>query len=1098
LIIALAGACSPGPEPLFTDVSDATGIDFSNDITETDELNVLNFEYMYNGGGIAVGDVNGDGLPDLYFTGNQVADRLYLNKGGLKFEDVTDRAGVAGRQGWKTGVTMADVNGDGLLDIYVCYSGKGDAASRANQLFINQGVKDGVPVFKDEAAAYGLDAIGTNSTQAAFFDYDRDGDLDMFLLDHATMFYAPFANTSKLRTKRHPYFSNRLYRNDGGHFTDVSEQAGIKGGGNNFGLGLAIADVNGDGWPDIYTTNDYEEQDFLYLNNHDGTFRDVTKTSIRHISKYGMGCDMADYNNDGLTDIIVMDMLPEDNRRQKLLRGPDEYDKYQLLIDSGYFHQNMRNTLQLNQGVRPDGVPVFSEIGQLAGVSNTDWSWSPLLADFDNDGYKDLFVTNGYLHDYTNMDFLTYTVEDYRQRYGNKVLLSDLVKEMPQTRLPCYAFRNRGDLGFENVSAAWGVNRPGISNGCVYADLDNDGDLDLVVNCLDERARVYRNNRERTLGDHFLGIRLRQEGMNDFAVGARVTIEGGSGRKQYFEMQPVRGFQSSMDPVIHAGLGSDTLVKEICVRWPDGKSSRWRDVKANQTVTLTRGPVDDEAPSGQTKTLFEDVTAHSGIDVMPHQRKYVDFKYEPFLPYALSKEGPRLTKGDVNGDGLDDLFISMPGGQPSRLYLQTGEGKFVPAPAQPWKTDSLYENVQAAMFDADGDGDRDLYIVLQNSQPGVARDSIQDRLYINDGKGNFTPAQTSLPATAENRSCIAIADYDRDGKPDIFTGGRSIPGKYGVAPESFLLHNLSGGGAIRFADVTDKDAPGLGRVGMVTDACWADVNKDGWPDLIIVGDWMHVTLYINKGGHLADSSDVYHLTGTGGLWTRIIASDLDGDGNTDFILGGRAPNTQFKASASQPMTLCVNDYLNNGSSIPLLCYYIQGVSYPYASRDELVKTLPILKKKFLRYANYADATMKDIFDAEQLKGMRELKVEELRNCLLMNRGAGHFELKALPVQAQFSAVYGAAVGDVNGDGRNDLILCGNFYPFRVQLGREDASYGSVLLGGGGDDLHAMSYRESGWLTPGDIRDMVTVRTREGRLLYIIAKNDEAVQVMTKH
>lgn len=1089
-------SCKIQHKALFTDVTSSSGIDFSNNIAETDELNVLNFEYMYNGGGVAVGDLNGDGLPDIYFTGNQVPNKLYLNKGDLKFEDVTDRAGVAGKEGWKTGVTMADVNGDGLLDIYVCYSGKGDVASRANQLFINKGVKDGFPVFEEEAAAYGLDAPGTNSTQAVFFDYDHDGDLDMFLLNHATMFYAPFFNTDKLRTKRHPYFSNRLYRNDGGHFTDVSEIAGIKGGGNNFGLGVCVSDVNNDGWPDIYTTNDFEEQDFLYLNNHDGTFKDITKRAIKHISKYAMGCDIADYNNDGFEDIMVLDMLPEDNRRQKLLRGPDEYDKYHLLVDSGYFHQNMRNTLQLNAGIDSAGEPFFSEIGQLAGVSNTDWSWSPLIADYDNDGYKDLFISNGYLRDYTNMDFLTFTVEEYRQKYGDKVLLSDLVKEMPQTKLPNYIFRNKGDLTFENVGKAWGITSPTVSNGAVYADLDNDGDLDLIINNLDSKATIYRNNSQEISGNHFLRVQLQDTGMNRFAIGAKVSIQTSSGKKQILEMEPTRGFQSSVDPILHFGLGGDTLVKQIIVQWPDGRYSSFKNIKANQLIKLSPySPYINDKINVTTVSLFTDVTATSGLNFTQHENQYVDFKNEALLPYQISKEGPRLSKADVNGDGLEDVFIGAPKGQSAKLFLQTKQGTFIAAPSQPWKSDSLCEDIQSAFFDADGDGDMDLYVVSGGGETTSSPNQRQDRLYINDGKGNFSKAINALPQRAGNKSCVAIADYNRDGKPDIFIGGRSVPGKYGIAPESYLLKNESTKNKIQFVNSTATDAKGLQFAGMVTDACWIDINKDGWPDLIVVGDWMPVSIFINNKGKLENKTAEYNLTNTSGLWTRIIPTDIDGDGDTDFILGNLAPNTQFKASVKEPMTLCINDFLKTGSTQAILCYYIQGVSYPYPSHDELLTVLPVLKKKFLKYSTYANATLKDIFTPDELTGMKELKVTELKNCLLQNTGKAKFTLKELPQQAQFSAVFGADVEDINDDGKNDMILCGNFYPFQVQLGREDASYGSILLGNGKGNFHALPYKETGWLTPGDIRDMTTIKTKSGATLYILAKNNDAIQVI---
>lgn len=1081
---------------LFTDVSAESGIDFANEIRETEQLHILNFEYMYNGAGVAVGDINGDGLSDVYFSANQLPNKLYLNLGGMKFEDVTDGAGVGGKNGWKTGVTMADVDGDGRLDIYVCYSGKGTVADRANQLFINKTQKGQAPVFEEKAAAYGIDVPGSNSTQATFFDYDRDGDLDMFLLNHATMFYSPFFNTGKLRAKRHRYFSNYMFRNDGGHFTDVSEQAGIKGGGNNFGLGVAVSDLNNDGWPDLYTTNDYDEQDFLYLNNQDGTFREVAKSVLGHMAKYGMGCDVADYNNDGLMDIAVVDMMAEDNYRQKMLRGPDEYYRYNLMVDSGYHHQNMRNTLQMNQGFTAERNPVFSEIGQVAGVSNTDWSWASLFADFDNDGFKDLFITNGYWRDYTNMDFLAFDVDDYKRNHGTQDFGLDLVKKMRQTKISNYAFHNKGNLTFENLTEKWGLKEPSISHGAAYADLDNDGDLDLVVNNLGNRASVYRNENQGTGGNRYLRVKLKSAGANPFATGAKVTLQTSNGNMQVAEMIPTRGYQSSIEPVVHFGLGKEIRVTSVTVNWPDGRVSRHGDIQINRTIELSPDATAINAPvvSQGNTGLFTDVSTGSGIDFVQKENPFVDFKNELLLPWQLSRQGPRLTRADVNGDGLEDIFIGAPAGQRAQLYVQQGTGKFAASPSQPWDSDSGCEDIESAFFDADGDADPDLYVVSGGNEPHSNNGEVVDRLYLNDGKGHFSKTLNALPALTGRKACVAIADYNKDGRPDVFVGGRSVAGSYGKIPESYLLGNASSGRTTRFENRIAVDAKALQFAGMITDAEWADINQDSWPDLIVVGEWMPVKIFINNKGKLEEKARDFGLNKTNGLWTKVIPADLDGDGDLDFLLGNLAPNTQLRASETEPMRLCVNDFVRNGTTVAVLCYYIQGKSYPYASRDEIAAPMPVLKKKFRDYDSYAKAEMKDIFTAEQSKGMHELPVYHLKNSWIENKGGGKLALRELPVQAQFAPIQAAVAGDFDADGRPDVFAAGNFYPFRVQLGREDAGVG-MLIRGNHPGMHVAGFQTTGVVVGGDVRDMALVKGENNATWIVVSKNNGRVQVL---
>jgi hypothetical protein len=1003
---------------------------------------------------------------------------------------------------------MADVNGDGLLDIYVCYSGPGTDMERANELYINNGVKNGVPGFTESAKAYGLDAPGTYTTTVAFFDMDKDGDLDMFMVDHAAMFYNPFYNTDQLRAKRHPQAGNRLYRNDNGHFTDVSEQAHIYGSGLNFGLSVSIGDVNNDGWPDIYTTNDYDERDFLYLNDHDGTFREVLDKAAGHISEFAMGSDIADYNNDGLADIVVLDMLPESNHRQKLLRGADAYDKYTMRVEHGLHYQQMRNTLQLNRGVDSSGKPVFSEVGQLAGISSTDWSWAPLFADFDNDGWKDLFVSNGILRDITNLDFVKYTSgysSSYKEVGGDKKDMWKLVQDMPSTPLSNYIFRNDHALGFTNVTADWGIIQKGIHDGAVYADLDNDGDLDLVINNLNDGALVYRNN---TIGKggrqvaeaHYLRLRLKGEGLNTFGLGAKVEVRSELGR-QMQEEYTSRGFQSSVDPVMHIGLGRDSVVQSLMVRWPSGKESRLNNIRADTTLILeeagagkaevagARGPAIDDAGG----LVFKDVTAGSGIGFVHHQASTVDFKISPLLPFQLSKTGPCIAKGDVNGDGLEDLFVGASSGYESELYLQTREGRFVTAGDQPWNNTKEVTNADALFFDADGDGDLDLYLVSGGADFPLNDKRYQDRLFVNDGKGHFKLAPDALPAETVSGACVRAADIDRDGLPDLFVGGYVQPGLFPSPPESYVLRNKSKGGVIRFEKDDRQTDTTLSRCGMVADALWLDLNTDGWPDLVVAGPFIPISVFENHGGRLVNQTAAYGLGETQGWWCRLAAADVDGDGDSDIVAGNLGLNTQFRAGPLTPLTITYGDFDKDGVIDPLLCYYNGGKSYPYFTRDELFDQMPSKQKKFSRYADYADAQLTDIFSPEELATGKTIGIKTTVSVLLRREGKG-FRVTPLPVEAQVSAVNGILVRDLDGDGKDDLLLAGNFYPFRAQQGPLDAGMGVLLKGDGKGNFVPAPNMTTKLYMMGDIRNITGVRTAAG-LLIVAAKNMGPVQLI---
>ena len=1097
---------------LFTPLSVGDSkVDFANILTETDQENILKYEYFYNGGGVAVGDINNDGLADLYFTGNQVANKMYLNKGKLQFEDITAQAGVAGRKGWKTGVTLADVNGDGWLDIYVCYSAAANPEDRRNELYISNANANGKLSFAEQAKEYGLDAPGTFSTQTTFFDYDLDGDLDAFMVNHGNMFYAPFQNTTKLRNKRHPYFGNRLYRNNSISpqitqsasqqlpiFTDVSVEAGIHGGGVNFGLSASVCDLNNDGYPDLYVSNDYEEQDFLYLNNRDGKFKDITKSALAHLSRNTMGTDAADYNNDLRPDIVTLDMLPEDNRRQKLLKGPDEYDRYQLMLDSGYYHQNMRNMLQLNRGVSSDGSPVFSEIGQLAGISNTDWSWAALLADYDNDGLKDLLITNGIAKDFTNLDFVKYDMDEARQKaaaagldlstmeaYKRNMPTSDLIRKLPSTKVSNYIFKNNGNLTFSNATDDWGLNEPTISTGAAYADLDNDGDLDLILNNTNEPARIYKNNAESIAGNNYLKIKLKGTGKNTFGIGAKVFVKTANGT-QLQEMQPARGFQSGVDFVLNFGFGKTNKIEEVTVKWPNGATTLIKNPKPNSLIIADQAAAQNSilAPKTQNTTAFEDISARSGLDFRHVEDLYVDFKFEPLIPYQLSRQGPKLAKADVNRDGLDDVFVGGAAFQSGKLFLQNPNGTFTSAKTQPWAADAQAEDVGIVFFDADGDQDADLYVASGSNEWPEGSPQQQDRLYLNDGRGNFASATNALPKENNNGSCVAAADFDKDGDVDVFVGGRTRSGRFPEAAASMLLVNTKG----IFVQSADFNAPPL----LVTDATWADIDRDGWLDLAITSEWASVKIFRNNKGKLAEQST--GLEGLTGLWNKIVANDIDHDGDVDFLVGNLGTNTQWKASETQPMQMYVADFNQDDRPDPVLNYFVQGKSYPTATRDELLDQVAALRKKYVKYADYAEAQMSDIFDAKALEKAQILSLAELRSGWIENLGKGQFTFHALPIEAQFSMAQSFVVQDFNKDGIADVLIVGNFAPMRVQSGPCDASTGILLIANGKGSFKSADAFEAGLDVRGDVRDAISIKTKNGNLT-IISKNNAALQVL---
>jgi len=1057
-----------------------TGINFSNAVSENEALNILSYEYFYNGGGVAVGDINGDGLADLFFTGNMRPNRLYLNLGGCKFKDITDQAapGLGGRKdGWKTGATMADVNGDGLLDIYVCYSGKKAEDVRRNQLFINLGNNK----FQEEAKSYGLDDPGY-STQAAFFDYDNDGDLDMFLLNHNikkidNMEFASHKNEVDALA------GNKLFQNDNGHFTDVSKTAGIVQSPLTFGLGIAVADINKDGWQDIYVTNDYNEPDYLYLNNKNGTFNDHSKQMLRHHSHFSMGVDIADFNNDTQPDIFTLDMLPADNHRQKSLQLQENYETFELLRQQELYPQYMRNMLHLNNG---DGT--FSEIGQLAGVSKTDWSWCPLIADFDNDGYKDIYISNGYLRDYTNKDFLRYW-GDYKIKKAmakEPFLLMDLVTAMPSTSVPDYIFKNEHNLTFSNKQQEWGLNQTNMSNGAIYADLDNDGDLDLVVNTINQPASIYRNHSTDVHHTAYLGLKLQGTDKNTQAVGAKVFVYT-PGQVQYQEVNPNRGYLSCVSTVLNFGLGTNQKVDSVRVIWPNQTSQLLTGVKANQLLQLTGKPASKPVAKAATATPKQVFKPSAPLfDFKPEEVALNDFKRQLLMLFMYSKTAPVMVKADVNKDGLDDLFVSGAKDEVGKLYLQQPGAKFVEAPLG--RTTSLPTGTvaAAAFFDATGDGYPDLYVAKGGySLYEAGQDDLQDEFYLNDGKGHFTLSATALPQlNTGSKSCVRAADADNDGDIDIFVGGRVIPGRYPLPPTSYLLLN-DGKGKFTAANVP------FAQAGMVTDAQWVDLNKDGRKDLVLCGEMMPLTVWVNTPQGFKDQTSTYFTTPQTGFWFSLHVADVNADGQPDLIAGNLGLNSQLRASAQEPAALYYADFDNNGSIDPFLNFYVDGKSYPFVSRDELNDVIYPMRRRFTSYKAYADAVMTDIFSAEDLGKAGKLEATELRTTLFLNN-KGTFTPTELPVEAQFSMVTQITSGDYNHDGHRDLLLLGNHTDNRLKLGSMDANYGCLLQGDGKGHFSYVKQPAAGICVLGDVKSVSEITVNKQPYL-VVGVSDGPVQ-----
>ena len=1078
-------ASESAAQPLFEKVEAShSQVHFLNQLEYDRKFNIYTYRNFYNGGGVAIGDVNNDGLPDIYFTGNRVANKLYLNKGNLQFEDITELAGVAGARAWSTGVSMADVNGDGWLDLYVCNSGDIDGDNKQNELFINQG--DGT--FKDEAEAYGLADRGL-STHAAFFDYDRDGDLDAYLLNNS--YRNPVLNPMKnLRHIRDEAGGDKLYRNEGNKFVNVSEEAGIYGSAIGFGLGVTVGDVNGDHWQDIFISNDFFERDYLYLNNQDGTFSEVLENSMQTISAASMGADMADINNDALPDIFVTDMLPERNERLKQVTIFEDWDKHQFSYKHGYHYQFSRNMLHINNG---NGT--FSELGRLAGIEATDWSWGALFFDMDNDGLKDLFVANGIYRDITDLDYLNF-IDDPATK--EKILTDSgtnykaLIDPIPINPIPNYAYKNLGNFQFANKSEAWGLGTPVHSNGAAYGDLDNDGDLDLVVNNLNRTADIFRNKSEEVNPDrHYLKFRFTGKGANTKAVGTRVKITLAN-QTLFQEQMPVRGFQSTVDDRLNFGLGANATADRVEVTWPDGNMTVLEQVVADQTLTLSWADAKPAVAKSAkvTPPIFTEVNADQLLDFKHKENAYVDFDRDRLTYHMLSNEGPKLALGDFNGDGLDDVYLGGAKGQAGALYLANKSGRFSAKPG-PFATDAKSEDTDALFFDMENDGDLDLFVTSGSNEFGWGDLPLADRLYLNDGQGNFTKSDMTLLRSFRNSSAVVEAyDMNGDGFRDLFIGSRLRPFLYGVPPDSYLYLNDGKGG---FTNATQQLAPELKGVGMVTDAQWADYDGDGDKDLILVGEWMPPEIFENEGGKLKRVTERAGISTYKGWFNTLETADLDGDGDLDFVLGNHGLNSRFRASKKEPIRLFVNDFDKNGSAEHIFTREIEGRLLPYTLKHELSMQIPSIKKKYLKYESFRNQSIEQIFTEEQLANTVISEATYLESALMINNGEGTFSLQALPVEAQVAPVYAIAIADFNRDGSPDILLGGNLHRVKPQVGKYDANYGVLLAGNGKGDFTHVSPLQTGMSIVGEVRDFAVIQVG-GKSLLVVTMNNEKVRV----
>lgn len=1062
--------------------SSQTGINFDNVITETERFNFLLYEYLYNGGGVAVGDVNNDGLQDIYFTGNMTPNKLYLNLGDFKFQDITESSGAHGGRGFKTGVTMVDINNDGFLDIYVCKSALGDPELRRNVLYINNGDL----TFTERAAEYGLDDP-SYSIQAYFFDMDGDNNLDMYLVNHPNDMRE--ANAIKITQNKegelalaspptYDYVSDRLYKNTDGTFSDISEKAGILNYA--FGLSAVIGDFNNDARPDIYVANDYVKPDQLLINQGNNTFKDHLDDYFRQTSFSSMGSDYADINNNGCFDLLTLDMLPNDNYRRKMMSQSQNYDKFEKMLNYDLKVQFASNALQLNSCTGN-----FSNIAYMNDVALTEWSWSVLLADFDNDGLKDIHITNGYVRDITDNDYSKFKMDRLQKQLNAKeITLTEWIEEIPSVPVPAFIFKNQGNNSFDNYSNIWDSGTPSFSNGSAYADLNNDGFLDLVVSNINEQAFIMKNNGATQTNNSYLSVLL-EHNPEEVLLGTKAQVHLSDGTVITEQYNPTRGFLSSSQHRLHFGIKEGQSISKLDIIWPDQTMQSIENPSLNQSLVISKNASEKYKSPENELAYFEDASSMLPKEVIHTENNYIDFKREALLHHKYSEEGPAIAVGDINGDGLEDMFLGGAKDFAAKVFLQTSNGKFIQKRNSEIENHSKYEDVSALFFDANGNGHLDLYVVSGGNEHLENNPLYQDRLYINDGVGNFKNSANSLPEFYESGSIVKAHDIDGDGQLDLFVGSRLTPGRYPEVPQSYLLKNNNG----TFSDATDQWSEELKNIGLITDAAFKDLNNDGVKELILAGEWMPISVFELENGIFKNKTTTYGLDNQKGWWYSLLIEDLDGDNYPEIIAGNLGLNSQLKASDNEPVSIYFKDFDNNGSLDAVLCHYDRGVSYPLLNRDRLLSQMIILRKRFTRYEPYAKATINEIFTPQELQGATIFKANNLKHTLFVNNKGTGFTAKSLPDYTQISVLKSAQVLDANKDGNKDLIVGGNFYGTDAEFGRYDASIGALLLGDGNLNFQVIPPAESGFIIPGNVQHIAPITIGDEQYYWIVRNND---------